>query len=266
VDQEDRKLPLPPFFQFADCFQYIHGFSFISGVPPTPEATEKLLNRIAFIRNTHYGGFWEVIPDLSSKDLAYDNIPLRAHTDTTYFSDPCGLQLFHMLSHTGGTGGESLLVDGFRAASILRKEHPEAYKILSKVRVPAHASGNTDVSIRPYASMPTFTHHPVNGELLQLRWNPDDRGTMDRWANEDETEEWYRAVRLWEAILRDVKSEYVFQLKPGMPVIFDNWRVLHGRRGFTGVRRFCGGYINRDDFYSRYLLTNCGRERVIEAI
>ena len=25
-------------------------------------------------------------------------------------------------------------------------------------------------------------------------------------------------------------------------IVFDNWRVLHGRSAFTGVRRICGGY------------------------
>lgn len=25
-------------------------------------------------------------------------------------------------------------------------------------------------------------------------------------------------------------------------LVFDNWRVLHGRSAFTGVRRICGGY------------------------
>lgn len=34
------------------CVQDQFGFSFISGVPPTPEATEKLAERIGFIRET----------------------------------------------------------------------------------------------------------------------------------------------------------------------------------------------------------------------
>ena len=40
-------------------------------------------------------------------------------------------------------------------------------------------------------------------------------------------------------------------LKPGRPVIFDNWRVLHGRKAFEGRRRVCGGYIAMDDFRAR---------------
>ena len=33
-----------------------------------------------------------------------------------------------------------------------------------------------------------------------------------------------------------------------MPVVFDNWRVLHGRKAFEGRRRVCGGYVNVDDW------------------
>lgn len=64
-----------------------HGFSFISGIPSTPEATEALIRRIAFIRETHYGGFWDFTADLKHGDLAYSDQELRGHTDTTYFSD-----------------------------------------------------------------------------------------------------------------------------------------------------------------------------------
>ena len=56
---------------------------------------------------------------------------LEAHTDTAYFSDPAGYQMFHLLSHSEGSGGSSLLVDGFRAASILRTESPKAFDVLT---------------------------------------------------------------------------------------------------------------------------------------
>ncbi|WEW55030.1 clavaminic acid synthetase (CAS)-like superfamily protein [Emydomyces testavorans] len=34
---------------------YLYGFCFVKGCPVEPKATEKLLERIAFIRRTHYG-------------------------------------------------------------------------------------------------------------------------------------------------------------------------------------------------------------------
>lgn len=133
------------------------------------EATQELIERIAFIRNTHYGmslrpdnpavrpketdlilssgGFWQFTADLAKKDSAYTQLALGAHTDTTYFSDPAGLQTFHLLSHTDGDGGSSLLVDGFKVAETLRRESPEAYETLCRVRIRGHASGNEKVKV-----------------------------------------------------------------------------------------------------------------------
>jgi trimethyllysine dioxygenase len=238
------------------------GFSYISGVPTTPEATEKMMQRIAFIRHTHYGGFYDFTSDLAKGDTAYTQLGIGAHTDTTYFSDPAGLQLFHLLSHTGGEGGASQLVDGFAAAADLLREHPDAYETLSSVRVHAHASGNIDSSISPYITFPTFSHDPQDGHLVQVRWNVTDRGAID--LPLEEMDRWYDAGRKWTEMLR--RREYWEQLAPGKPVIFDNWRVLHGRSAFTGKRRICGGYVNRDDWVSRFKITTFGREEVLRLV
>lgn len=242
-----------------------YGFCFVNGVPVDPDATKKLIERIAFIRHTHYGGFWDFTSNLSIKDTAYTSIALGVHTDTTYFTDPAGLQMFHLLEHSG-TGGQSIIVDGFRAAKILRDEYPQAYKTLSKVRIPSHASGNVDNSIQPCEPFPVFNHHPVNGELRQIRWNNDDRATMDRWDDPEDVEKFYEACRQWNAILKRQDSEYWEQLKPGRPLIFDNWRVLHGRAEFTGSRRMCGAYINMDDFQSRLRTLCSDRKEILRAI
>ncbi|MCJ1350579.1 MAG: hypothetical protein MMC33_000560 [Icmadophila ericetorum] len=204
-----------------------YGFSYISNTPPTPSATQSLLERIAFIRLTHYGGFWDFTSDLSLKDTAYTTLPLPAHTDTTYFTEPCRLQLFHLLSHTSGTesgiGGSSLLVDGFHAASILKCESPEAYQILSTYPVPAHASGNEGISIQPAWAFPVLNHNPGDGrvadvgQLMQVRWNNDDRGAVGGMGLEG-INRWYEAARKWVGILRRPSSEYWEQLKPGKPL------------------------------------------------
>lgn len=30
-------------------------------------------------------------------------------------------------------------------------------------------------------------------------------------------------------------------------IFIDNWRVMHGREAFTGLRQLCGCYLTRDD-------------------
>ncbi|KAL1881915.1 hypothetical protein Daus18300_000969 [Diaporthe australafricana] len=208
--------------------------------------TKKLLERIGPIRETHYGGFYDFIPDMSKADTAYTNIALAAHTDTTYFTDPAGLQAFHLLSHLpspgepAATGGESLLVDGFRAAEKLRKIDPKLFETLATTGLPWHASGNKGVTITPDRLYSVLDVGP-DGEVLKVRWNADDRGVLPLSAPEYGLP-WYNAAITWEKILRDKGLEYWYQLTPGRTVIFDNHRVLHGRSAFTGQRRICGGY------------------------
>lgn len=241
-----------------------YGFCYVDSTPATPAATEALLQRIAFIRETHYGGFYDFTADLASQDTAYTNIALEAHTDNTYFSDPAGLQAFHLLSHTEGTGGASLLVDGFRAAHRLAREDPQAYNLLSTVNVHAHASGNEGISIQPYRGFPVFDHDPATGDLLRVRWNSSDRAGVEMPV--EETGQWYAAARKFDALLKASESEYWEQLRPGRVLIFDNWRVLHGRSEFTGKRRIAGGYINRDDWISKLKMAEFGQERVLASL
>ncbi|KAH7400691.1 hypothetical protein DE146DRAFT_653664 [Phaeosphaeria sp. MPI-PUGE-AT-0046c] len=257
-NQEDRMLAM---------LQKIrtHGFCYVDDVPHSdPSATEELLRSIAFIRETHYGGFYDFTADLASKDTAYTNIALEAHTDTTYFSDPAGLQAFHLLSHTDGEGGASLLVDGFQVAKQLRRINRKAYKILSTVEVHSHASGNDGISIQPYRGFPVLEHGPANDTLLRVRWNSADRASIELPIGQ--VEKWYDAARVFDALLKKKENEYWEQLTPGRVLIFDNWRVMHGRSAFTGKRRICGGYINRDDWISRYKMEHFGRDKVLEAL
>jgi trimethyllysine dioxygenase len=245
--------------------QRTHGFCYVDNVAhPDPSATELLLKSIAFIRETHYGGFYDFTADLASQDTAYTNIALEAHTDTTYFSDPAGLQAFHLLSHTDGEGGASLLVDGFKVAQELYETDREAYRILSTVDVHGHASGNEGISIQPYRGFPVLEHDPTTNILLRVRWNSSDRAAIG--LPVDEVETWYNAARKFDALLKKKDNEYWQQLTPGKVLIFDNWRVLHGRSAFTGTRRICGGYINRDDWISRYKMELMGKEEVLGAL
>lgn len=200
---------------------------------------------------------------MASKDTAYTNIALEAHTDTTYFSDPAGLQAFHVLSHTEGEGGASLLVDGFKAAADLKAQDKKAYQILSTVKVHAHASGNQGISIQPYRGFPVLEHEAATECLLRVRWNTSDRAGIE--LPIPTTPVWYEAARKFDALLKNEEYEYWEKLAPGTLLIFDNWRVLHGRSAFTGLRRVCGGYINRDDWISRYkMLVN--EERVLKEL
>ncbi|EXJ87861.1 hypothetical protein A1O1_04788 [Capronia coronata CBS 617.96] len=251
---------------------HTYGLCFMPETPATPEATQSLIERIAHIRATHYGGFWDFTSEVNPIDTAYTNDPLPPHTDTTYFTDPAGLQLFHLLSHTSsrdpgkpGKGGESTFVDGFAAAAYLHKHFPQHYHALATYPItsaalgsPAGAFLNTNASLHGY---PVLNHSSPTGRvsspsptmLVQIRWN-----NLDRFApmtpsfpNHTALKSWYAAAREWARILESPEFLLTVKLQPGEPVIFDNWRVLHGRLGFEGKRRVCGAYTGMDDFRAR---------------
>lgn len=207
------------------------------------------------------GAFYDFTSDLTLKDTAYTSEFLEPHTDNTYFTEPAGIQALHMLSHTEGSGGESSLTDGFGAALQLFVEDRQAYHTLSEIGVYAHASGNEGISIQPAQAFPVLSHDPEHGYLTQVRWNNADRAGIA--ADFEGVERWYEAAAKFDKILGERANSYWFQLRPGQTLLFDNWRVLHGRSEFTGKRRMCGGYINRDDFISRYRMTNLNEKQIV---
>lgn len=159
--------------------------------------TKHLLERIGPIRETHYGGFYDFVPDMAKADTAYTNIALSAHTDTTYFTDPAGLQAFHLLSHTPSpdlpeaAGGESLLVDGFHAAEVLRSESKSSFEELARTNLSWHASGNKGVTITTEQLFPVIELENMarpNSRIRKVRWNNDDRG--GELLPEDQVQDW----------------------------------------------------------------------------
>ena len=219
------------------------GFCFVEGVPATAEATQALAERVAYIRHTLFGGFWDFTADMEHKDTAYTTLAIGPHTDGTYSFDAPGYQMFHCLEFDG-EGGESTLVDGFRIAEILRHDDPEAYAVLTSVRVPGRYL-DEGVSLR--AERPLFREE--RGRLRQVSYNNHDRAPF--WLPESEMAAFYRALKAFDALANDPALVYQRRLEPGTALLFDNWRVLHGRLAYRGHRRLAGAYLNKEDVESR---------------
>ncbi|KAK2828735.1 hypothetical protein Q5P01_019769 [Channa striata] len=227
----------------------LHGIAFVEEVPATVEATEAVTQRVSLIRETTFGRMWCFTSDFSRGDTAYSQLALDRHTDTSYFQEPCGIQVFHCLKHEG-TGGRTLLVDGFYAAEKLRQQSPENFELLARVPIrheyieksEEHQNHMTSVS-------PVLNVYPWNNELYQIRYNNYDRSVINT-IPPDTLQRWYVAHRELTAELRRPENELWVKLSPGKVVFLDNWRILHGRESFTGLRQLCGCYLTRDDVLS----------------
>ena len=221
-----------------------YGFALAVGTPPTLEATKELATRIGYVRETIFGGMWEFTANLAFKDTAYTPVAIGPHTDGTYSFDSPGYQMFHCLQFDG-TGGDSTLVDGFRVAEQIRRTDPESFEALTTVAVPAQYLGD-GVHLR--------AEHPVigldhNGDLKQIAYNNYDRAPFR--LPRARMNAFYKALQLFNALINDPGYEITMRLSPGTALLFDNWRALHGRRAYTGYRRLCGAYLNKEDFESK---------------
>ncbi|XP_051824118.1 trimethyllysine dioxygenase, mitochondrial [Antechinus flavipes] len=224
----------------------LYGIAFVENVPPTQEDTEKLAGRISLIRETIYGRMWYFTSDFSRGDTAYTKLALDRHTDTTYFQEPCGIQVFHCLKHEG-TGGRTLLVDGFYAAERVLQRAPADFDLLSKVPLKHEYIENVGECHNHMIGVgPVLNIHPWNKELYLIRYNNYDRAVINT-VPYDVVHRWYAAHRTLTTELRRPENELWIKLKPGKALFIDNWRVLHGRESFTGYRQLCGCYLTRDD-------------------
>uniref|UniRef100_A0AAA9SLG6 Trimethyllysine dioxygenase, mitochondrial n=1 Tax=Bos taurus TaxID=9913 RepID=A0AAA9SLG6_BOVIN len=197
-------------------------------------------------RETIYGRMWFFTSDFSRGDTAYTKLALDRHTDTTYFQEPCGIQVFHCLKHEG-TGGRTLLVDGFYAAEQVLQKAPEEFELLSKVPLKHEYIENVGECQNHMIGVgPVLNIYPWNKELYLIRYNNYDRAVINT-VPYDVVHRWYTAHRTLTRELRRPENEFWVKLKPGKVLFIDNWRVLHGRESFTGYRQLCGCYLTRDD-------------------
>ncbi|XP_064227589.1 trimethyllysine dioxygenase, mitochondrial isoform X3 [Aotus nancymaae] len=156
------------------------------------------------------------------------------------------VQVFHCLKHEG-TGGRTLLVDGFYAAHQVLQKAPEEFELLSNVPLKhEYIEAVGECHNHMIGVGPVLNIYPWNKELYLIRYNNYDRSVINT-VPYDVVHRWYAAHRTLTAELRRPENEFWVKLKPGRVLFIDNWRVLHGREGFTGYRQLCGCYLSRDD-------------------
>ena len=221
------------------------GIALVTGSPTKPETVCALAKRFGFVRETNYGKLFDVISVKNPSNMAFTSAGLMVHTDNPYRDPVPGLQLLHCLENET-EGGGSLFVDGFQAAEQLREDDPEAFQILARTWLPFRFRDDT-VDLQARAPIISTDDR---GKVITIRYNNRSIAPADLPA--EDMPAFYRAYRKFSALLRSPTVEATLSLQPGDCVIFDNMRVLHGRKTFTPGRRWLQGcYADKDALYSR---------------
>ena len=222
-----------------------HGFVLLNHVPVEPQETERLARRFGYPRETNWGVILDVYAQSDPVNIASTGAPIAPHTDDSFRYGMPGIDMFHCMKADQRDGGESLLVDGFRVAEVLRRENPRAFDLLSTVRAPQFA---LDIDTELRARAPVFTLDD-EGDVTGIRYCECTQAPLD--LSEDLVEPYYAALRTMAHLVQHEALVHRFRLSPGQTVVFDNQRVLHGRTGFEGNRWLRSVYVDRDAYHSR---------------
>jgi gamma-butyrobetaine hydroxylase len=224
-----------------------YGFARLRGVPAVAGEVERVAALVGYIRETNYGRTFDVISMPQPTHLAYTPRALAVHVDNPYRVPTPGLQML-LCIEAASEGGDTVLVDGFRAADELNRADPAAYHLLTRVPMSfRYRDAETDL----YARQPVIALD-ADGQVAAIHFN--DRAAAPLEIAESEVEPFYAAYRKFARLVRDPALELRFRLAPGHLLFFDNQRALHGRTAFdaSAGRRFLQGcYLDRDGLESR---------------
>jgi Taurine catabolism dioxygenase TauD, TfdA family len=224
-----------------------------------------------------YGAVFHVESVPKANNIAYTNVYLGPHQDLAYYHSKPGLQLLHCVKNAHVHGGASLLIDVMAAAYKLCELAPHLYQVLLTCEA-------TFLKQRDKADMVYRRPHieqDSQGCIVAVHYSPPFMGPVCLPA--DQMEDYFVAIGALERMLDTSlpKDQYMLPIDPtieralidyahmytweqqlnrGDMLIFNNQRLLHGRRAFELMksaqegdgRHLMGCYTDMDDTWSQY--------------
>jgi alpha-ketoglutarate-dependent taurine dioxygenase len=223
------------------------GLAFIAEVPARDGAILEAVAPIGLVQETNYGRLFDVRSVAKAENLAYTDLGLGLHTDNPYRDPVPGFQVLHCIL-AAADGGENLFADGFAIAEHLRREHREAFAVLTQNAASFlyRAPGTLLYSEKPMIQL------GMQGEVIAVHYN--NRSIAPLPPAGPDVAGYYEAYRCLARHLRQPEFQLKMRMSKGDMVVFDNWRVLHARTSFSAARHLQGCYLTKDSVYSRVAL------------
>ncbi|WP_287311039.1 TauD/TfdA family dioxygenase [Moorena sp. SIO1G6] len=227
------------------------GFTILENIKDTEEL-ESFLGSIGPIHETYYGRLIAVKPIKGTEavDLAFSSVghPLSPHVDLTYLNVG-RVVMFLYCEENNASGGESIVIDGYRVARDFRQNHPEYFNILAET--PVHFKQFD--SLRQYylSNKTPILKLNQKGEVSEVYFS---HKNFKPNLIFDKLESFYEAYKTFFKYLKSPDYQYEFRLKPRDCLMVQNFRILHGRKAYDanyGSRHLEGGFLDWEYFKAR---------------
>jgi gamma-butyrobetaine dioxygenase len=224
-----------------------YGVAIVTGAPSKPGQVESFAETIGHVREVAFERVHNVEHDPAGYNAAHTAGELKPHTDLPSYHWPPSVQLLHFLTNQT-TGGETVLVDGWRVLSELRRDDSEAFQVLASVPVDFQLFSEHE-DTQACAPMVTLD---AEGNVATFRFSNQLALPLD--APFDEVGPFYRAYRKLGRMLTDDAYRVEFPTDDGDLITVHGHRVLHGRLPYdpsSGARHLQDVYMEYDDLMAR---------------
>ncbi|MEM7065927.1 MAG: TauD/TfdA family dioxygenase [Cyanobacteria bacterium P01_B01_bin.77] len=221
------------------------GFALLSN---TDDLTS-LAHSIGPLNQSEEGDIYRLINLPRSDDLGQTGAGISAHNDNAY-RDTSNLLAFLHCIESQATGGESILMDGFRVAEDFQRDHPNYFQILAETPIQFQKFNTTQEIYHRRES--TLFELNSQGKVIAINFHP---FRASNWNIPFEKMElYYEAYQAFLSYLENPDYTYSFRLEPGDCLVFQNVRLFHGRRAFdptSGTRHLQLTYVEWDYFWGK---------------
>lgn len=197
------------------------GIVIFEGVPDLEELPDTFSNLLSDgVQPSVLGRVQEVkLNESGSYNLTFSLVDLPLHTDLAYMVDPANYQALLSIDDADGAAS-SPFADGLAASITVQREQPDLYRYLTGTPIRwVHCSD----------AVPIDAHHPVletnSRGRLRVTFN---QGALHVPAGAPDIDRVYEALYAFARALERHRRETI--LSAGQLALFDNRRILHGRR------------------------------------
>lgn len=224
------------------------GIAIVTGMEPGKDSLTALVESLGSITPSAEGYFFEVRVEIAPTNLAFTAGPLEMHTDLPGEEAAPGLQFLHCLENTV-EGGMSLFLDGAAVAEALRREDPQAFRMLATYDIPFfYRHDRLD-----YRAHQRVIETDQQGNVTGVTISQHLQDTLD--LPQDLLDTYYPAFIKFIRLMQEDRFLVRFRSQAGNCVVFDNHRIVHGREGYiadSGKRHLRGCYCDRGALRSTY--------------
>jgi len=221
----------------------------IKNSPCIPNSLEQLTPKLGPIREVLFERIHNVSVDGHVYNIAHTSLEVPPHNDFASYSWPPSVQALHMLENEC-SGGESMIVDGYKVLSDLKEDYPDFFDVLRTFTVPFR---EFDEENETYANEPIIRLNSSN-EVIGFRYSNQLMQMID--PRKQNIDLFYKAYHELCKRVNDKKYKSIFRLDAGNILLVSSHRVLHGRKEFKpdGKRHLQDAYYELDNIENNLFL------------